>query len=85
MTTQRESSRKEWTSRSTLGEINSGSLQRIADATEKMAAGYDKMRNDRDLYKRWHEAAQERNARLERRISALRGVVTKLKKRLANG
>ncbi len=84
MTTQRESSRKEWASGSTLEEINSGSLQRIADATEKMAASYDRIRNDRDMYKRWYESNRDRSERLERRISALRGVVTKLKKRLTN-
>ena len=34
---QREASKKDWSSTNTVVDINSGSLQRIADACEKMA------------------------------------------------
>jgi len=77
---QREASRKEWTASGTLEEINAGSLQRIADATEKMAASYDALRNDRDLYRRWYDEGRARSHRLELRIRALRGVITRMKR-----
>ncbi len=60
-------------------EINTGSLQRIADATEKMASSYDSLRNDRDMYCRWYKEGREAIAKLERRNAALKGVITKLK------
>lgn len=78
---QREASKQNWNSTNTVMDINSGSLQRIADATEKMASSYDNLRNDRDLYKKWYEEGNENRNKLERKISALRGVITKLKKR----
>lgn len=37
MATQREASRQNWTSENTREDINSGSLQRMADALEKIA------------------------------------------------
>lgn len=36
MNTQRAASKNNWTSDDTVGDINSGSLQRIADALEKI-------------------------------------------------
>lgn len=62
-------------------DIITGSIQRIADATEKMAQNYIQMQNDRDLYLRWYREKSDANAMLNRRICALRGVITKLKKR----
>lgn len=79
---QREASKQNWTLTSnTIEEINSGSLQRIADATEKMAASYDSLRNERDRYKTWYEDRGRAIAYLNKRIAALRGVITKMKKR----
>lgn len=40
MSSQREASKKEWKSNDTIEDLNSGSLQRIADATETMAKGF---------------------------------------------
>jgi methyl-accepting chemotaxis protein len=82
MPTQRESSRKEWTSRDTIEDTNSGSLQRIADAVEKIAASYDQMRNAREF---WERRAKENLAaaeRLARSNNALRGAITRAKNKL---
>ena len=79
MSTLRELSRKEWTGL-TRDDINAGSLQRIADACEKMASSYDQMREDRDWYKVQKEGAVARQRQLERRIAGLRGYIKRLKK-----
>ena len=63
--------------------INAGSIQRIADATEKMAANYIALENDRNYYKRQYEVRKAECERMARRIFALRGVITKQKKKLA--
>lgn len=93
----RDSSRANWSPRgvpATEGEINVGSLQRIADASERqaaateqsaravelVAANYAALREDRDRYKRWYHEGQETAIRLRRRISALHGVITRLKR-----
>ena len=78
---QREKSREDFTAESSYESINSGSLQRIADACEKMAASYDSVRNDRDLYKRWYEERGRAIDYLNKRIASLRGVITKMKKK----
>jgi len=79
MATCREESRQDWTSRGSVEGINAGSLQRIADATEKMAQSYDALIRERDHYKRWYEIAVKDVDQLGRSNSALRGVITKLK------
>ena len=80
---QREASRRDWRTNSVTGasieEINSGSLQRIADATEKMAASYDALRNERDRLQRWYDTAKAEWQLLARRNAALRGVITRMK------
>lgn len=75
----REASKIEWSSNDSISEINAGSLQRIADATEKMASNYTSLQNSLDNYKRWYGDEQKENESLRRRISALKGVITKLK------
>lgn len=82
MTSMREASRKAWTSDDRIEHINGGSLQRIADATERMAAPYLEMLHDRD---RLAKLVMERNEdikRLERRLSAAKGLVTRLNNRI---
>lgn len=79
----RDDSRKEWNGKGTLEHINAGSLQRIADGVEKMAASYDKMRVDRDWWKGRADYFQHESKMLERSNRSLRGTITKLKKRLA--
>jgi len=64
-------------------DLNLGCLQRIADATESMAANYNRMRDDRDT---WERIARERNSRINRyeyQVRALKGVITRQKKRAA--
>lgn len=82
MNTQREASERNWASDNTLEHINAGYLQRIADACEKMCLDREKlerdykyMRENRDYYRRLSES-QKRSA------ASLKGVITKLKKKL---
>ena len=63
----------------TLEQVNCGSLLRIADAAEKMAASYDQLREERDRYKRWYEREQADNKRLRRSNAALRGHLKRAK------
>jgi hypothetical protein len=62
--------------------MNLGCLMRIADATEVMAKNYNDLIAERDKIKRWYNGAFETAKSLRRRISALRGVITKLRKQL---
>lgn len=66
----------------TFEEIKTGSIQRIADASELMARNYASLVAERDRYKSSEEWSREECRRLWRRINALRGVITKLKNRL---
>jgi predicted nuclease with TOPRIM domain len=68
------------------GAIQTGSLQRIADAMEKqaeatntIAANWQRLTDERDMYKRWYQEKSAKIDKLNRRISALRGVNTRLK------
>lgn len=83
----REKSRQSWgTSRDrspSLEEINTGAILRIADAVEKTASSYDNMRTDRDNWKRRYEETLACTNRLVRRVSALKGIITKMKKQPA--
>lgn len=62
-------------------ELQLGAIMRIADATEKIAQNYSSLIEERDRYKRWYNEGSEERRRLERRISSLKGVITKIKKR----
>lgn len=81
MTTFRERSIAQWTGNPTVENINAGSLQRIADACERMAGNYIALQNERDRYKRWYQEALQNREAAERRASALRGVITKMKRK----
>lgn len=76
-----ETSKKDWNSYGSIESINAGSLQRIVDASERMATNFIALQNDRDLYKRWYNEECSKVSKLHRRINSLRGVITKLKKR----
>jgi hypothetical protein len=65
----------------TRDELKVGCFQRIADATEAMAKNHVQLQRDHDLYKRWYEEGRERADKLERSNAALRGQITKLKKK----
>jgi len=82
MTTLRESSKSSWNGSGSIEHINAGSLQRIADAVETMSGSYADLIHERDLYARQSNWNFERADRLVRSNAALRGVITKLKKRL---
>lgn len=80
----KEQSRLNWYTEDeklSLEQINTGALLRIADATEKMASNYIALQNDRDYYKRRYQEEQASKERMSRRINALKGVITKMKKK----
>ena len=81
----REESRKDWgmskPGNLSLDQVNCGALLRIADATETMARNHVQMQADLDYYKTLSETRAEVINRLERSNAALRGTITKLKKR----
>lgn len=90
MATAREVSKQTWNGTANSDSINMGSLQRIADAVErsaaaveKVAADYDAMRRDRDNYREWYKQGNADKDKLYKRLSALQGVITKQRKKLA--
>lgn len=64
----------------TWQEVRDGALLRIADAVEKMAQRHTALIDERDMYKRWYDNEAKRRAKAERRIAALQGVITRMKK-----
>ena len=66
-------------------ELKLGALMRIADATEVMAREYQKLISERDMYKRMYDGARASRDHFDRSNAALRGQITKLRKRLAEG
>jgi hypothetical protein len=68
----------------TYDEVNVGSLLRIADATENMAKNIVALQEERDLYKRRYEAERQLRRHAERRIIALKGVITRTQRTEAN-
>ncbi len=81
MSNYRESSKANWTNTGpiTIEHVNAGSLQRIADATELMAKNYAHLVGERDRLQQYHKNAQDEIMHLCRRISAMRGAITRLK------
>ena len=80
----RELSLQNWTPDvATVERINAGSLQRIADAAEKMASSYLALQKDRDYYKRMYEGAQASAKAWKQSHTALKGVVTKKENQIA--
>jgi hypothetical protein len=59
-----------------------GAQLRIADAVEKIAQNYQSLISERDYYQKRYAEQIERAAHLRRRISAMQGVATKLRKAL---
>ena len=60
--------------------IGVGFLLRITEAVETMAENHKELIRDRDNYEKWFREEVQRRQRLERRISALKGHITRLKK-----
>ncbi len=65
----------------TVQQVQLGCMQRIADATEKMASNYQKMEADLEMYKRWYNQKNERIKKLNYEIRTLKGHITRLKKK----
>lgn len=81
----KEESKKNWYTEMpvTNEDLQTGCLQRIADATELMASNYLKLQADLESWKKWGKEKQAKLEAAERRIIALKGVITKLKKKSA--
>lgn len=80
----RNLSRQNWTTESTSFEaINCGSMLRIADAMEKMAQRHTELMEQRDRYERWWKESDRMAKRLARSLSATKGQVTKLKRKVS--
>jgi len=76
----KELSKQNWIGTGTAIEIQTGCVQRIADATEAMANNYVQLLADMEYYKKEAKWARECSDQRDRQISALRGVITKMKK-----
>lgn len=81
MATIAEDAKKAWNSGGTWESINAGNLQRIADAVEKMSGSYAVVINERDYYQGQYRAQIRKREEAERTIRALRGVITKMKRK----
>jgi hypothetical protein len=78
------SRKKFYCKENTYEAINCGLLQRIADAAELMARNYKKLIEERDLYYKYFCDERSEVHYRDLSISALRGQITKLKKKLAS-
>lgn len=78
-----ENSKKTWASdgTTTTEHINVGSLQRIAAATELMTTNYSQLIFNVEHYKIMSKANYDLYKKSLRTIAALRGVITKLKRK----
>lgn len=81
----KDRSREDWQAtqdRGTLdvSELSLGALLRIADASERMALRYTELIEARDYWKNRAASTEQTLARARRRMSALNGVITRLKK-----
>jgi hypothetical protein len=84
----RDASKQTYATRShvaTESEIKTGCLQRIADATELMAKSHAELERSLRLAREERDRAQRWLKHEENKTRALRGVITKLKKRLKDG
>lgn len=68
-----------------LEQIRIGCLQRIADATEVMAGNNAQMQEEINALRRGRAYWQQEAEAAQRQVAALKGVITKLKKKAANG
>lgn len=79
----RDASRQRYacSSQPTMEEIRTGAIQRIADALENMAAPYVQALRAREYYERAYRDECESVSRLLRSNRALRGAITRAKRR----
>ena len=64
-------------------QLQIGCLQRIADATELMAKSYQGLINERNEARKSRDYWMDRSDQTDRRLSAAKGQITKLKKIIA--
>lgn len=80
----RKESRKDWIAVGaavpTLEQLQFGAIQRIADATELMAKRHSELIGEKERAENSRDYWRREAERLSRRINALRGQITKLKK-----
>lgn len=69
----------------TIPDLTFGCMLRIADAAEVMAKDHQRLLDDNEYLKRRNEEYLTRIQNRDRQIRGLRGVITKLKKRLEQG
>jgi uncharacterized coiled-coil DUF342 family protein len=73
----------QWTDGQTSdAEIQTGAIQRIADAVERMASPYVTLLQDKEYYRVRCEELERRIVERDRTISNLRGQITKIKNKL---
>lgn len=82
MSDMKEDSRGAYTGNKTVEHLQLGTLQRIADATEKMAMRYTELIDKAARLERANNSLYVQNRQQERSISALKGRITKLKRKL---
>ena len=70
--------------RCSLEQINSGSLQRIADATEVMATNFLQLQHEVESQKRRAERNWAEVQDLQKQLSIQKGLVTRYKNKLKN-
>ncbi len=77
----RDESRKEFSIVSypaTFAEIQTGAIQRIADATELMAKNYRNLQLDAERYQKWYRDKYNECESLKKTLSGMRGQVGRL-------
>lgn len=81
----RDESRKNWgntdSGNLTIQQINTGALLRIADASEAMAKNHNDLISTVAYWRGRAERAEQCSARLARTVAALRGVITKMRRK----
>lgn len=65
----------------TLEEINTGSLQRIADAAELMATNFLKLQSDLEYYKNKAKSLEDELKTERKRVATYKGQATRIKKK----
>jgi len=82
MSTMREDSRIDYTGEKTVEHLKLGALQRIADASEKMALRYTELIDKASRLERGNKSLYAQIEQQKRTIAALKGQITKLKRKL---
>lgn len=68
--------------KATLEQINTGSLQRIADAAELMATNFLKLQSDLEYYKNKTKSLENELKTERKRTATYKGQATRIKKKI---